>query len=170
MKRSFLFLVAVLACVSQVFAQDTISVYHVNKARKVSYETEYSLNEIDSLIMSSRTAFIDDAELLLYQFKQENIDNSFWYDAVNRYVQWPEKAEEADRLGNYYHPKSVIYVPNSDYVNAIVFDWRDDNIKIGIFCEDGLWTTTESLDTKWEIYIDSTFAKQLDFDDYEENW
>ena len=65
----------------------------------------------------------------------------------------------------------MIFVPDHDYVNAIVFDWSEGDIKIAIFAEDGLWTTDEPLGEKWEDYISTTFANDLDFNNYgDESW
>ena len=165
MKKFLLVLVAVFSFTFTAFSQDTIWLYNVDADEAITFEAGYTFDEVDSLIMTSRVAFIDDAnEMLRYYFEDLGIKSDFWQDAVQRYVEWPEKAEAADALGEYYHPQSMIFVPDSDYVNAIVFDWSSESeeIKIAIFCEDGLWTTTEPLGDEWAIFIDSTFAKVID--------
>ena len=176
MKKVFialLFAVVAMATTTETFAQveDTLWVYNTDagKEMNVVFEVDYTWSEVDSLIMTSRTAFIDDAEeMIRYYFQDQGIKNVFWQKAIQRYIEWPEQAERADNLGEYYHPKCMIYVPNDDYVNAIVFDWSSGEIKIAIFCEDGLWTTTEYLSDRWAIFIDSTFAKMIDFSNMED--
>lgn len=168
MKKFFFCLMAMLTfmSMSMTFAQtqDTIWLYNVDADETITFEAGYSFNEVESLIMSSRVAYLDDAEeLVRYYFEDQGIKNVFWRDAAQRYIEWPDQAEAASALGEYYHPKSIIYVPNDDYVNAIVFDWSSESeeIYIAIFCEDGLWTSTESLGDKWAIFIDSTFAETI---------
>lgn len=163
MKKFLLTLIAVLSFSFTTFGQDTIWLYNVATYESITFEAGYTFDEVDSLIMTSRVAFIDDAdEMLWYYFEYLGIKSDFWHDAVQRYVDWPEEAEAADALGEYYHPQSMIFVPNSDYVNAIAFDWSSGEIKIAIFCEDGLWTTTDSLSDEWARFIDSTFAEIID--------
>lgn len=164
--KALLFVIVAMAT-TKTFAQveDTLFVYNKDAAMNVVFESVYSWDEIDSLIMTSRVAFLDDAEeMIRYYFQDQGIKNVFWQNAIQRYIDWPEQAEKADNLGEYYHPKSMIYVPDDDYVNAIVFDWssKSEDIRIAIFCEDGLWTTTKTLGDRWEIFIDSTFAKVVD--------
>jgi hypothetical protein len=173
MKKFLLTLVATLA-LSTTFAQvqDTLLVYNVDNSMNIVFEAEYPRIEVDSILMKSTTAFIEDAELLYnYYFDSLGIDCPFWQDAVIRYIHWPEIAESANEQGDYYHPESMIFVPDHDYVNAIVFDWSEGDIKIAIFAEDGLWTTDEPLGEKWEDYISTTFANDLDFNNYgDESW
>ena len=163
--KILLFVIVAMATTT-TFAQinDTIWVYNTNIDNRIIFEEEYNFNEINSLILTSRVAFLDDAkEMINYYFQDQGIKNVFWEKAVQRYIEWPKEAEKADALGEYYHPKCMIYIPIDDYINAIVFDWssRSEDIKIAIFCEDGLWTTKKSLGDKWEVFIDDSFVKMI---------
>jgi len=136
-------------------AQDTIMVKNSENANKAYY----SFREVGSLVLSSRTAFIEDAkELINYYFEDQGIVNDFWQNAAKRYVKWPEE-----------NPKSMIYVPNNDYVKAIIFDWSTKELKIAIFCTDGLWTTEKTLSKKWRLFINPSFIEIIDFNDVNED-
>ena len=147
-----------------VQGQDTILVKNSN-ADGITIEAYYSFREVGSLVLSSRTAFIEDAkELINYYFEDQGIANDFWQDATKRYAEWP-----VNQFGKRYDPKSVIYVPNNDYVKAIIFDYSTTELKIAIFCTDGLWTTEKPLSKKWKLFINPSFIEIIDFNDVNED-
>ncbi len=164
MKKLFFMLVAIFS-LGRVYAQDTIVLYNINHHSKMAFEAVYSLEEIDELIQSARVADSLDTDMLIHEFEIQKFENDFWMDAIIRYFHWPENATLADEMGFYYHPKSLIYVPDSDYVNAIIFDWFDDEMRIAVVAEDGLWVLLpqESLDERWEIYTQVEFIDFINF-------
>jgi len=140
-------------------AQDTIMVKNSENANKAYY----SFREVGSLVLSSRTAFIEDAkELINYYFEDQGIVDDFWQDAAKRYAEWPEKLDN-------YNPNVIIYVPDNDNVNAIIFEWSKGDLKISLFCTDGLWTTEKSLSKKWRLFINPSFIEIIDFNDVNED-
>lgn len=157
----------------------------INVKSELGFDTAYySYSEIEMLIDSSRVADYDDINLLLMYTEEYGLNrgDGFWYQSVVRYLEAPEKAAEADKsvsmylksmedgvdmpdeLGEYYFPNSVIYVPNSNYINCIMFDWSSNRFTIAIVAEDGLWILAEpeELDEDWDIFIDQFYEFILD--------
>lgn len=159
-------IIAILALFAseQAKSQDTILLTQKTNT-KVTLEAYVSFREVGSRILSSRTAFVDDAnELIQFYFGDQCIVNDFWRNAAKRYAQWPEQQNKQ------YNPKSMIYVPNHNYVKAIIFDWSTKELKMALFCTDGLWTTEEHLSKKWNLFINKDFIEIIDFNEVNEEW
>lgn len=166
-----------------VSAQDVITL--VNIDYELGFPTRiYSFSEIDSLVS---TTVIDDESgeeiptiadsidvvLLLYTLEQYGLADAcegFWYQSVLRYLEAPEKAAEANEAGDYYHPQCAIYVPYSNIIGAIIFDWSEDYVvAITTADENGyyLWVLyyPESLDypgSPWGIFRDTFYQFIID--------
>lgn len=164
MKKILLLLFAI-GMMTTTFAQDTILLKNSGNADGLTLQAYYSFREVGSRILSSRTAFVDDAnELIQFYFGDQCIVNDFWRNAAKRYAQWPEQQNKQ------YNPKSMIYVPNHNYVKAIIFDWSTKELKMALFCTDGLWTTEEHLSKKWNLFINKDFIEIIDFNEVNEEW
>ena len=174
------FIVALLIGVLSMFAfsvnaQDRITLVNVNPGSGFPTRT-FTMDEIDALIS---TPIIDesgaviptiadslDVVMLLDFFNDYGLADAcegFWYKSAERYLEAPEKAAESDELGEYYNPQSVIYVPDSEDINAIMFDWSTDFV-IAVVRNDGLWVLyqPEQLDEDWLIYIHTFYQFIID--------
>lgn len=158
-----------------VNAQEEITLVNVNPDLGFPTKT-ITMDEIDALIS---TPIIDelgetlptiadslDVVMLLDFFNDYGLADAcdgFWYQSAERYLEAPEKAAEFDELGEYYNPQSVIYVPDSEDINAIMFDWSSDFL-IAIVRNDGLWVLyqPEELDEDWLIYIHNFYQFIID--------
>lgn len=165
MKKLFILLmVGWMSATTFAKAQDTILVKN-SRADGITLEAYYSFREIGSRVLSSRIAFVDDAnELIQFYFVDQGVVNNFWQKSAKRYAEWPEQKDKQ------YNPKSVIYVPNHNYVKAIIFDWSTKELKIALFCTDGLWTTEEHLSKKWNLFINKDLIEIIDFNESNEGW
>lgn len=167
-----------------VNAQEKITL--VNVDYELGFPTQYfTFNEIDSLVFSPiigesgeiipSIADSDEATLLLYSLEEYGLNTAcegFWYNSIIRYLEAPEKAEQADAQGDYYHPECVIYAPNIDSIGAIIFDWSEDKYVVAITTTDAtggyyLWVliNPETLGTEWDIFRD-TFSQFM----IDHNW
>ena len=155
MKKYLFFLFAIVSVATGAMAQaDTIYLYHSESG--ILAEPDYTFDEIDGYLTASRLANVRDVYNL---FDRTDINDAFWLKAIFRYAIWPQKAEEAWNRGEYYSPNCMIYVPDSSYIDAIIFALDDEGLKVAVVATDGLWISEQEIfEEKWIMFLDPFFT------------